>query len=123
MARLYLKSIEPSFELYVSPINVDPAAPELPITAPESYATELYEALGRFYTQGMAEETKGLSAHLLSRGEFVRQAKHVMNESVEMYEHEYARFDEGLLFFYFSSVDQARSYDDVVVGGSGRSAE
>ncbi|MCA9719286.1 MAG: alkaline phosphatase family protein, partial [Myxococcales bacterium] len=107
MARLYLKSIEPSFELYVSPINVDPAAPELPITAPESYATELYEALGRFYTQGMAEETKGLSAHLLSRGEFVRQAKHVMNESVEMYEHEYARFDEGLLFFYFSSVDQA----------------
>ena len=32
----------------------------MPISAPGDYAAELAAATGRFYTQGMPEDTKGL---------------------------------------------------------------
>ena len=50
VARFFLKEVRPEFELYVSPINLDPLAPMMPISTPEGYAAELAEATGRFYT-------------------------------------------------------------------------
>jgi hypothetical protein len=38
-ARFYLKQLEPDFELYVSPLNLDPLWPALPISHPASYAS------------------------------------------------------------------------------------
>ena len=32
--RFFLKRLEPDFELYVSPLNIDPLAPALPISSP-----------------------------------------------------------------------------------------
>ena len=32
--RVYLKQVRPHFQLYISPINIDPSAPELPISTP-----------------------------------------------------------------------------------------
>lgn len=107
IVRLFLKEVRPHFKLYVSPVNIDPAAPELPISEPPEYAAELAEAVGPFYTQGMAEETKGLSAGVLTREQFVTQAHLVLDESIELYEHQLEQFDSGLLFYYFSTIDQA----------------
>ena len=61
MARFHLMSVRPEFELYVSPLNLDPAAPAMPVTTPASYATELAAATGRFYTQGMPEDQIALT--------------------------------------------------------------
>ena len=41
IARFYLRSIRPEFQLYVTPINFDPAAPALPISTPNAFAAEL----------------------------------------------------------------------------------
>ena len=38
MFRVFAKQLHPRFELYVSPINVDPDSPALPISTPASYA-------------------------------------------------------------------------------------
>ena len=38
MCRFYLKQAHPRFQLYVSPINIDPADPALPISTPPSYS-------------------------------------------------------------------------------------
>jgi hypothetical protein len=51
--RFYLKQLSPEFALYVTPLNLDPLAPALPISAPGAYAADLARATGRFYTQGM----------------------------------------------------------------------
>ena len=40
MARFYLKSVDPDFELYVSPIDIDPMAPVGEISHPASFASE-----------------------------------------------------------------------------------
>lgn len=106
MVRLYLKSIEPEVFLYLSPTNIDPRDPAMPISSPESYARGLAEEAGPFYTQGMPEDTKALTADVLSDAEFVTQAGLVWDESVRMLHRELDRFQGGVLFFYFSSVDQ-----------------
>ncbi|MCA9715823.1 MAG: alkaline phosphatase family protein, partial [Myxococcales bacterium] len=107
IVRLYLRELAPHFKLYVSPINIDPVSPEVRVSNPSDYAAELAAAVGRFYTQGMAEETKGLSAHLLTREEFAEQAHEVFDETIAMYEHVFAGWDAGFLFYYFSTTDQA----------------
>ncbi len=107
MVRLFLKQVDPDFKLYVSPVNIDPTSPEVTISAPPEYAAELAAAVGPFYTQGMAEETKGLSAHLLSREDFIEQAHIVFDEEIALYRHLLAGYEGGLLFYYFSTTDQA----------------
>jgi predicted AlkP superfamily phosphohydrolase/phosphomutase len=120
MVRLYLKQVHPHFKLYVSPVQIDPLAPEMPISHPADYAAELAEAVGPFYTQGMAEETKGLSSHLLTRAEFTEQAHIVYDEEIALYHHMLAEYRGGLMFYYFSTTDQAAhmlwgDYEDMLV--------
>ena len=47
-ARFFLKQLSPHFELYVSPLNLDPLAPAIPISSPAGYAAELARATGRY---------------------------------------------------------------------------
>jgi predicted AlkP superfamily phosphohydrolase/phosphomutase len=106
ICRFYLKEAHPGFELYVSPFNLDPADPALPISTPADLAIEMAEELGPYHTLGIAEDTKALSAGVLNDGEFLAQVKTVMDEQVKAFSLELQRFRRGLLFFYFSSVDQ-----------------
>jgi predicted AlkP superfamily phosphohydrolase/phosphomutase len=62
--------------------------------------------IGRYYTQGMAEDTAALRAGVLNIAEFIAQTQTVLDESRALFRQEIARFESGLLFFYFSSVDQ-----------------
>jgi predicted AlkP superfamily phosphohydrolase/phosphomutase len=104
--RFYLRQIEPYFELYASPINIDPLKPVLPISTPGSYASELARASGRYYTQGMPEETKGLKTGVLTTREFLEQARMAQDENVRQYRYVLDRFGDGLLFYYFGNIDQ-----------------
>jgi predicted AlkP superfamily phosphohydrolase/phosphomutase len=105
ICRFYLKEVHPQFKLYVTPINLDPQAPALPISAPPSYAKELVRAIGPFYTQGMPEDTKALNGRILDEPEFLAQARSVLRERLAMLEYELKRFHAGVLFFYISSPD------------------
>lgn len=107
MVRFLLKSAKP-FQLYVSPINIDPRDPAQPISTPPEYAAELAEARGGrpFHTQGIPEDTKGLSNDVLSNADFVSQAQTVLDERLELFDYELSQFEDGFLFFYFSSSDQ-----------------
>lgn len=110
IVRMYLRQLEPHFELYLSPINIDPSAPEAAISSPSDFAAHIVDEVGPFYTQGMAEETKGLSAHVIDRDEFVQQAHIVFDEEIAMYEHVLGDFVSdpgGMMFYYFSTTDQA----------------
>jgi predicted AlkP superfamily phosphohydrolase/phosphomutase len=104
-ARFYLKQVRPQLALYVSPLNFDPMAPALPISNPPSFAAELARADGRFYTQGMPEDTKALSAGVFSPEEFLRQAKIAGDEVLQQFPYVLRRFDRGLLFYYWGNAD------------------
>ena len=106
ICRFFLKSARDDFVLYVSPVNIDPAEPVMPVTTPSGFGAELVRRMGRFHTQGMAEDTKALTAGIFTDAEFRAQSLFVHQESVRMFHSEFPRFKEGLFFFYFSSLDQ-----------------
>jgi predicted AlkP superfamily phosphohydrolase/phosphomutase len=106
MCRFYVKRITPHVELYASPVNLDPFAPALPISTPAGFAAELGHATGgRFYTQGMPEDTKSLSAGVLEPEAFLQQARLAAAEVRRQYRYALDRFDRGLLFYYVGNVD------------------
>ncbi|MFC1485712.1 alkaline phosphatase family protein [Candidatus Latescibacterota bacterium] len=109
IVKIYVKSVHPDLIIYISPINIDPSDPALPIFSSGRYARELAEKAGLFYTQGMPEDTKALSNGVLSEDEYLALARQVFEERNRLLDIELDRFDRhetGLLFFYYSSLDQ-----------------
>jgi predicted AlkP superfamily phosphohydrolase/phosphomutase len=105
MCRFYFKQAHPRFQLYVSPINIDPADPALPISTPSSYSRSLTDEAGEFHTQGIAEDTKALSDGMLDDTEYLQQARTVLAEHRRIFDAEFPKFGQGVFFFYFSSLD------------------
>jgi predicted AlkP superfamily phosphohydrolase/phosphomutase len=105
MCRFYLKQVHPRFQLYVSPMNLDPAEPALPISTPSNYSRVLSDEVGEFHTQGIAEDTKALSDGMLDDGEYLQQARTVLAEHRRIFDAEFPKFRDGVFFFYFSSLD------------------
>ena len=106
MLRVYAKQLHPNLELYVTPVNTDPRAPDLPISAPASYSREIARQTGPFYTQGIAEDTSAYRQGVFTREEFLRQAALVRGDEMKLLRYALDQFHGGLLFVYFSSVDQ-----------------
>jgi predicted AlkP superfamily phosphohydrolase/phosphomutase len=105
--RVFAKQLHPSFEIYVSPVNADPLSPALPISAPSSWSRTVALEAGRFSTLGIPEDTSALRAHVLTMPEFRAQAHLVFEEERGLLRYSLGHFDRGLLFFYFSSIDQS----------------
>lgn len=104
--RIYLQQVHPYFRIYVSPVNIDPGEPALPVSTPDKYSAILAGKLGPFYTQSIAEETSAYRAGIFSKDEFVVQSNKVLDDSLRMFHYTLSQFTNGLLFYYFSSVDQ-----------------
>ena len=106
IGRFYLQQVRPYFRLYVTPLQIDPIQPAMPISTPEDWSHELVEELGYFYTQELPEDTKAFDEGIFDGREFWQQAQFVFGELRRALDYSLRNFTEGLLFFYFSSVDQ-----------------
>ncbi|MGH9667108.1 MAG: alkaline phosphatase family protein, partial [Bryobacteraceae bacterium] len=106
MFRVFVRQLHPSLELYVSPINLDPHSPELPISAPPGFSREIADEIGPYYTQGIAEDTSALRQGALDLREFLEQSHLVLQDERKLLRYSLRHFHDGLLFFYFSSIDQ-----------------
>jgi len=105
ICRFYAQKIQPYFRLYVSPINTDPSDPANQITEPAELITDISKELGLFYTTGFQEDHKALSNKVFTDEEFVVQAEYVLKERLNLLKYATEHYDDGLLFFYFSSTD------------------
>jgi len=109
ICRFYLMEVRPTFRLYVSPVQIDPSDPAMPICTPPDYAREIVEQTGPFYTQGLPDDTKALDEGVFGDVDYISQADLVLDERMKQYRYEIERFrslDRGFLFFYFNSLDQ-----------------
>ncbi len=102
---VYLKSVHPYLKIYISPVNIDPVKPAMPISNPPEYAAELARETGLYYTQGMPEDTKALDHGVFTDMEYLEQTKIFHDHIEKMFHYELNRFRSGLLFFYFSNTD------------------
>lgn len=105
ICRFYVQEISPNFRLYATPINADPANPGIQITEPPEFSEMISQKLDRFYTTGFQEDHKALSNGIFTDEEYVKQAEHVLWERINLFNYALDSYDDGLLFFYFSSTD------------------
>jgi hypothetical protein len=106
MFRVFAKQLHPRFELYVSPINVDPEEPALPISTPGAFARDVSESAGRWSTLGIPEDTAALRQGVFDLPQFLSQSHLVLDDERRLLGDSLRRFTGGFLFFYFSAVDQ-----------------
>jgi len=105
ICRFYLQEVEPNFRLYATPINTDPSDAYLQITEPAEFIGEISDKLGLFYTTGFQEDHKALSNKIFTDAEYATQAGYVLKERFNLLDYALKNYDDGLLFFYFSSTD------------------
>jgi predicted AlkP superfamily phosphohydrolase/phosphomutase len=105
ICRFFLQEVEPNFKLYVSPINIDPAAPALTISEPATFVQDISKGLGSFYTTGFQEDYNARKDNVFADDEYLRQANMVLEERLALFDYAINNYDDGLLFFYFSSSD------------------
>ena len=111
MVKFYLMEMGEKFRLYISPIHLNPRNPAVPISTPSGYSRELADKTGLFHTIGLPADTKALSQGTFSMENYITQSLSVFGESCRLFDFELQRFSrqkEGLLFFYFSSLDQGQ---------------
>jgi len=85
VCRFYLKRFEPPFEMYCSPIQIDPDRPALPISHPFIYASYLARNQGTYATLGLAEDTGALDRRVLDEDAFLVHAYDIHAEREKMF--------------------------------------
>ncbi len=108
VARFLLTRTEPEISLYVTPIQIDPSRPALPISHPGFYATYLAKLLGTFSTLGMAEDTWALNEGAIDEDAFLKQAALIQSEREAMFFHALDHFRRGLVVCVFDTTDRVQ---------------
>lgn len=106
ICRFYLKATKPYLQLYLSPVNLDPELPAMPLSVPGEAAGELARAEGRHYTLGIPDESKALEAAVFDYADYLVQHRLALGERRVHLRHFLAGFREGFVFFYVGSLDQ-----------------
>jgi predicted AlkP superfamily phosphohydrolase/phosphomutase len=104
--RLTESSPEPS--LYMTPINIDPESPALPISHPSYYATYLAKLLGAYATLGMAEDTWALNEKAIDEEAFLDQAYLIYGEREAMFLSALDRTRRGVVACVFDTTDRVQ---------------
>jgi predicted AlkP superfamily phosphohydrolase/phosphomutase len=106
IARFLLKGVAPNFQLYVTPINIDPSVQAAPVTYPAEFGAEIARDIGAFWTKGLPADVKAFDHKVINDEEYVGQADLILKERMALFDHQWSRFENGLFFFYVSSTDQ-----------------
>lgn len=108
IARFLLTETAPQLRLYVTPIQIDPESPALPISHPACYATYLAKLQGSFATVGMAEDTWALNDAAIGETEFLAQAYSIMDEREAMFCDALAHTEQGVVACVFDTSDRVQ---------------
>jgi predicted AlkP superfamily phosphohydrolase/phosphomutase len=106
IVRLYVNSVKPHFELYVTPINIDPANPAMPISTPGMFAQYLAKLDGSYATLGLAEDTWALNERMIDEEAFLEQTYLIHDERERMFLNSLRRNRSGLTTVVFDATDR-----------------
>lgn len=120
IARFLLTESGGDTSLYVTPIQIDPEHPALPISHPGIYAAYLAKLFGSYATVGMAEDTWALNEGVIGKRDFLAQTWDIYREREQMFLHALERTRHGVVACVFDTSDRIqhmfhRGDDDAVV--------
>lgn len=105
IAQWVLESMDP-VKLYLSPLNIDPDSPSMPVSHPKIFSVYLTKMLGPFATLGMAEDTWALNERILSEEAFIQQVYNNQIEREKVFFDTFKKFNNGLIVQIFESTDR-----------------
>ncbi len=107
IARFYVQEWNgDDFGLYVTPINIDPNSPAMPISHPFVYAIYLAKMLGPYSTLGLAEDTWALNERVIDEDAFLKQAWIIFDERKRMLWDVLAKTRKGFVTVVFDTTDR-----------------
>ncbi len=106
LCRFILKQFAPRFEMYSTPIHIDPDRPVMPISHPRVYSNYLAKSQGPFATMGLAEDTWSLSEKVIDESAFLRQAYDIDDERQKMFADALQRTRRGAVVCVFDGPDR-----------------
>ncbi len=106
ICRFLLVECEPGFRLYVTPLNIDPEHPAMPISWPNAYSIYLAKLHGSFATLGLAEDTWALTEGVIDDKTFLRQVSDIHAERKTMFLDALRRTRRGLCVCVFDLTDR-----------------
>jgi predicted AlkP superfamily phosphohydrolase/phosphomutase len=107
IARFYVTDMSPdSFSLYVTPINIDPGKPALPISWPRIYSIYLSKIVGEFATLGLAEDTWALNERVIDEEAFLGQILDLHAERESMFFDALEKTRRGVVACVFDGTDR-----------------
>jgi predicted AlkP superfamily phosphohydrolase/phosphomutase len=108
IARFLLMEQQPHVRLYVTPIQIAPEAPALPISHPTSYSIYLAKRQGPFATLGVAEDTSGLNERVIGEDAFLQQAQDIHQEREKMFFDALSKTRRGAVVCVFDLTDRVQ---------------
>ena len=106
ICRMMVTEMDDHFSLYVTPINIDPEKPAMPISHPSYYSTYLSKKLGHFCTLGLAEDTWALNEGVTDDGTFLQQTYDIDRERQDMFFASMDHLRRGSLVCVFDATDR-----------------
>lgn len=106
IARCQVLELGEHFSLYVSPINLDPERPAMPISHPDYYAGYLAKRHGSYATLGLAEDTWALNEGVTDDATFLKQAHDIDDERRTMFLGALEQLRSGALVCVFDATDR-----------------
>lgn len=106
IARFYLLDTKPHFRLYMTPINIDPETPALPISFPFFYSVYLSKLFGKYATLGLAEDTWSLNEGILNEEAFLEQAYLIHEEREKQFFHALEKTKRGFCAVVVDATDR-----------------
>ena len=105
ICRFAITALEPKFEMYMTPLNIDPEKPALPISQPFIYSVYLSKLLGRFITLGEANDTWALNQGALDEKAFLELTYSNHAEWEAMFWNALSKTPKGLVAIVFETTD------------------
>ncbi|HXV59166.1 MAG TPA: alkaline phosphatase family protein [Vicinamibacteria bacterium] len=106
ICRMMVTEMDEHFSLYVTPINIDPDKPAMPISHPSYYATYLSKKIGHYCTLGLAEDTWALNEGVTDDATFLQQTYDIDRERQDMFFAALDRLRAGALVCVFDATDR-----------------
>jgi predicted AlkP superfamily phosphohydrolase/phosphomutase len=108
ICRFLLINSEPDFDLYVTPINIDPEKPVMPISYPKTFSTYLAKRQGSYATLGLAEDSWALNEKVIKDKDFLQQCYDDDQEREQMLFDSLAKIKRGLCVCVFDGTDRVQ---------------
>ena len=108
IARFHVLETSPEVRVYLSPINLDPRRPPIPISQPPAYSAQAAKRIGLYKTLGWPEDTWALNEEKIDEGVFLEDLNYSFDRQRALVFDALRTLDPDLLVTVFQATDKVQ---------------